>query len=97
MQEHYIDHNKAAHIMNTTNILRISTHTIAICMTNGRRTKTRGPKTSGAYTSTDHAKLASQLAKLFTHQSLEPVNSDQGGEELRVGAVEKLILTLWKL
>ena len=68
MQEHYIDHNKVAHIMNTTNILRISTHTIAICMTNGRCTKTRGPKTSGAYTSTDHAKLASQLAKLFTHQ-----------------------------
>ena len=94
MQEHYIDHNKAAHIMNTTNILRISTHTIAICMTNGR-TKTRGPKTSGAYTSTDHAKLASQLAKLFTHQSLELVNSDQ---ELRGRAVERLILTqLWKL
>ena len=42
-------------------------------------------------------KLASQLAKLFTHQSLHPVSSDQGGEELRGGAVEKLILTLWKL
>ena len=64
-------------------------------MTNGRCTKTRGPKTSGAYTSTDHAKLASQLAKLFTHQSLEPVNSDQ---ELRGRAVERLVLTqLWKL
>ena len=42
-------------------------------------------------------KLASQLAKLFTYQSVELVSSDQGGEELRGGAVEKLILTLWKL
>ena len=41
--------------------------------------------------------IASQLTKLFTHQSLELVSSDQGREELRGGAVEKLILTLWKL